>query len=237
MAYENAAVIISGGSKGIGLSIAKVFARKTSRRIVLIARNYEDLKSAQKEVLEAGAKSVEIFAVDLTDQNALETIDFESLNAGILVNNAGSYLYKPLAETSTLEFNQQFKVNALSAFHLTQKLLPLFHKLDRALVLNISSQAAMAGFADSGAYAMSKHAMLGYTRSLRKELMHTNIAVSAINLGQTYSTSWEEVDVDSQKLIDPEDVGKLILSLSELSVRSVAEEITLQPQGGQINPM
>ena len=84
---------------------------------------------------------------------------------------------------------------------------------------------------------MSKHALLGYTRSLRKELMETNIAVSAINLGQTYSTSWKDVDVDPKKLIDPEDVGKLIVSLSELSVQSVAEEIDLMPQGGEVNPM
>jgi short-subunit dehydrogenase len=84
---------------------------------------------------------------------------------------------------------------------------------------------------------MSKHALLGYTRSLRKELMKTNIAVTAINLGQTYSTSWHDVDIDPAKLIDPEDVGKLIIALSELSPRSIAEEITLMPQGGEVAPM
>ena len=89
----------------------------------------------------------------------------------------------------------------------------------------------------SGAYSMSKHALLGYTRSLRKELMNTNVAVSAINLGQTFSTSWDDVDIDEQKLIDPEDVGKVILALSELSKRTVAEEITMMPQGGEVNPM
>ena len=84
---------------------------------------------------------------------------------------------------------------------------------------------------------MSKHALLGYTRSLRQELLDTNIAVSAINLGQTFSTSWEGVEIDPQVLIDPEDVGKLILGLSHLSPRSVAEEIILMPQGGETSPM
>ena len=84
---------------------------------------------------------------------------------------------------------------------------------------------------------MSKHALLGYTRSLRKELMATNIAVSAINLGQTYSTSWHEVDIDPKKLIDPKDVGQLIVALSQLSAQSVVEEINLMPQGGEVNPM
>ena len=237
MAFENASVIITGASRGIGLSIARVFACKTTRRLVLVARDYDALKDAKVELLKEGAKGVEVFVADLTDPKSLDEMDFESLNPGILINNAGIYLYKTLAGTSVDEFVKQFQVNTQAAFNLTQKMLPVLQKQERGLIVNISSQAALKGFADSGAYAMSKHALLGYTRSLRQELMYSNIAVSAINLGQTYSTSWEGVDVDPQNLIDPEDVGRLILSLSELTPRTVAEEIILQPQGGQVNPM
>jgi short-subunit dehydrogenase len=237
MSFQDASVVITGGSKGIGLSIAKVFARSTNRRLVLISRSLEDLQKARQECITEGAKGVEILAADVTDANALAALDFGSLNPGILINNAGSFLFKPLEETLEEEFLRQFEINTKGAFTVTSQLLPVFKKQERALIVNICSQASLKGYGHSGAYTMSKHALLGYTRSLRKELMGSGIAVTAINLGQTFSTSWDGVDVDPNKLIDPEDVGKLILSLSELSSRSVVEEILLMPDGGETDPM
>ena len=238
MSFESTSVIITGGSKGIGLSIAKMFAEKTSRPIILIARNAQDLEQAKKQCLEWGAEKVETISVDLTSEEAVAKIDFKALNPGILVNNAGVFLFKNLAETSAEEFDRQYRLNTFTAFNLTKNVLPVLKEQERGLIVNICSQASTKGYGDSGAYTMSKHALLGYTRSLRKEVAIThNIAVTAINLGQTYSTSWEGVDVDPKKLIDPEDVGKLIVSLSELSVQSVAEEISLMPLGGEVDPM
>lgn len=237
MGFKEASVIITGGSKGIGLSIAKVFAERTNRKLVLIARNYDDLQTAKQQCLEWGASGVEIISADLTSENEVSNIDFEALNPGILVNNAGIFLFKKLAETSNDEFDRQYRLNTFSAFNLTKHVLPVLKKKERGLIVNVCSQASLKGYGDSGAYTMSKHALLGYTRSLRKELMDTKIAVSAINLGQTYSTSWEDVDIDPKQLIDPEDVGRIIVSLSELSPQSVAEEIILMPQGGEVDPM
>ncbi|MTI88387.1 MAG: SDR family oxidoreductase [Balneolaceae bacterium] len=237
MNFEESSVIITGGNKGIGLSIAKVFARQTNRPIVLVARNKEQLKQARNECLKEGASSAHTVAADLIKADDLLKFDFSELNPGILINNAGSFLFKPLEETAPEEFNMQFQINAMGAFNMTQQVLPELHKLERSLIVNICSQASLAGTKDSGAYSASKHATLGYTRSLRKELMDSNIAVTAINLGQTYSTSWEGVNIDPNNLIDPEDVGKLIVSLSLLSARSVAEEIILKPQGGEVAPM
>ncbi|MDZ7806939.1 MAG: SDR family oxidoreductase [Gracilimonas sp.] len=237
MPYKDAAVLISGGSKGIGLSIAKVFARETERPIIILARNEDDLKIAKETCISEGAQSVHTIAADITDEKQLAQSDLEDYNIGILVNNAGSFLYKPTQQTIPEEFRSQLEVNTVGAFNLTQAVLPAMKDLDRGLIVNIASMGALKGLEGSGAYSASKHALLGYTRSLRKELMKSNIAVSAINLGQTYSTSWDGVDIDTQKLIDPEDVGRLILSLSQLSKRTVAEEINLMPQGGEVPPM
>ncbi|MGN8226599.1 SDR family NAD(P)-dependent oxidoreductase [Gracilimonas sp. BCB1] len=237
MAFSDQSVIITGGSKGIGLSIARVFARKTNHPLVLIARNEQELTEAKKECIGEGASKVEILTLDITNDVKIGEIDFGKLNPGILINNAGSFLFKKLVDTSHEEFVSQFEINAAGAFNLTKAVLPELKSRKRGLVVNISSVGALKGLKDSGAYSMSKHALLGYTRSLRKELMGSNIAVTAINLGQTYSTSWHEVEIDPNKLIDPEDVGRLIVTLSELSSRSVAEEITVMPQGGEVPPM
>ncbi|MEP1150688.1 MAG: SDR family oxidoreductase [Balneola sp.] len=237
MSFDTTSVVITGGSKGIGLSIAKNFAERTSRPIVLVARNVKDLEDAQQQCLKWGAKQVDIISVDLTSEEEVSAIDFKAFDPGIVVNNAGVFLFKPLSETSAEEFDKQYRLNTFSTFNFTRSVLPVLEKQERGLVVNICSQASLKGYGASGAYTMSKHALLGYTRSLRQELMNSRIAVTAINLGQTYSTSWKDVDIDPKKLIDPEDVGKLIVSLSELSAQSVAEEINLMPQGGEVNPM
>ncbi len=237
MNFEQSSIIISGGSKGIGLSIARVFARNTHRPLVLIARSQRELEAARTLCLEDGAASVSVIAADLTRQEELRSIDFSEYNPGILLNNAGSFLFKKLENTSAEEFEGQFLINAMAAFNLTNASLPALKQQSRALIVNISSMSALKGMASSGAYVMSKHALLGYTRSLRKELRKSNIAVTAINLGQTYSTSWKEVDIDPKRLINPDDVGRLILALSELTPQTVAEEINLMPQGGETPPM
>lgn len=236
MSYKTSSVIISGASKGIGLEIAKVFARDTQHPLVLLARSEEDLGRAKELCMKAGATEVHILPADLTNEDEIQSIDFSKYKPGILINNAGSFLFKKLKDSTAGEFTGQFQINAFAAFNLTKSVLPYLEKQERALIVNISSMSALKGMASSGAYVMSKHALLGYTRSLRKELKKSQIAVTAINLGQTYSTSWKEVDIDPAKLINPEDVGRLILALSELSPQTVAEEINLMPQGGEVSP-
>ena len=236
MSYKTSSVIISGASKGIGLEIAKVFARDTQRPLVLLARSETDLNEAKEACMEAGATEVHVLPADLTSEDEIQSIDFSQYQPGILINNAGSFLFKKLKDSTADEFTGQFQINAFAAFNLTKSVLPHLEKQERALIVNISSMSALKGMASSGAYVMSKHALLGYTRSLRKELKKSQIAVTAINLGQTYSTSWKEVDIDPVKLINPEDVGRLILALSELSPQTVADEINLMPQGGEVSP-
>lgn len=237
MSFDNTSVVITGGSRGIGRSIAKVFARETNHHLILIARDVDALNSVKSECLELGANNVDVLAIDLTNPISLANIDIEQLNPAILINNAGSFLFKPLKNTSSEEFEDQISINTTSIFNITKRFLPSLLKHKRALIVNICSQASLKGYAHSGAYTASKHALLGYTRSLRQELLDSTIGVTAINLGQTYSTSWDGVDIHPNLLIDPEDIGKLIVSIKNLSPRSVVEELILMPQKGETKPM
>jgi len=238
MAFQTSTVVITGASRGIGRQIALGFARHTEHALLLIARNSADLKKTREDCIEAGCKLAETADCDLTEPDDIRKLIIpEHLpETGILVNNAGTFLLKPLEETDLDEFRQQWEINVMGPFLLTQKLLPAMKRQERGLVVNICSMSALKGLARSGAYSSSKHAMLGFSRSLRLELRQTKIAVTAINLGQTMSSSWVGVDVDPDELIDPSDVASLIVALSRLTPRTVAEEILLKPQPGDRSP-
>jgi short-subunit dehydrogenase len=237
--YASSSVLITGASRGIGRVIATTFAKKTNHPLILLARSADDLKQTKEHCLEAGARQAVHICCDLTDPSSVENLAYPENfpTPGILINNAGQYLLKPLQKTSYDEYLNQIKANLFSAVHVVNRFLPTLHTLDRGLILNICSSGALEGLGDSGAYASSKHALLGYTRSLRQELLDSEIGVTALNLGQTQSTSWEGSDVDPEKLINPQDVADLLVALSKLSARSVAEEITLKPQHGRVPPM
>lgn len=236
---EPASVVITGASRGIGRQIALEFADRTAFDLILIARNLEKLNETRQSCLEAGNGRVAVISCDLTDPEAVRglRIDDSFPLPGVLVNNAGSYLYKPLSSTTHEEYMGQIQANLFSAVNTTGRFLPDLKAYGNALIINVCSVGALQGLGKSGAYASAKHALLGYSRSLREELLDTGIAVTAINLGQTQSSSWDESDTDPQKLIDPEDVARMAVAISRMGTRTVVEEIMLQPQRGRVAPM
>lgn len=238
MSYKKTSVLITGASQGIGRCIAIAFASQTGRPLLLLARNTENLETTADLCREAGSKQIAIIACDATSPSELQQISLPKgfPQPGIIINNAGSYLYKKLEDTANEEFQNQIDINLFTAVNVVQRFLPTLKNLDRALIVNICSVASLKGYGDSGAYSAAKHALLGYTRSLREELMQSQIAVTAINLGQTHSTSWAESDMSSNKLIHPNDVANLIIAISNLSAQSVVEEISIQPQHGKVSP-
>jgi short-subunit dehydrogenase len=239
MTFDQQPVLITGASQGIGRSIAIAFASETSRPLILMARNFENLSETKKLCEAEGNQRIELIACDAADANAVESIELPAdlPEPSLLINNAGSYLYKPLETTTEEEFRHQIDVNLFTAVNVTSRFLPSLKERERGLIINISSVGATRGLAESGAYSAAKHALLGYTRSLRKELLGTNVGVTALNLGQTHSPSWSGSSVSPIDLIDPKDVAALIIAISGLSPRSVVEELLLQPQHGKVPPM
>lgn len=235
---QNHSVVITGASRGIGRHIAIYFARKTEYALLLIARTNSDLEETKTLCEGEGSNRIVVAACDISDASAMDIpLPKDFPPPQIVVNNAGSFLLKTLEETSHREFVEQIQANLYSAVNITNRFIGDLKSQSHALIVNICSVGAVEGLKDSGAYSASKHALLGYTRSLRQELMDTGISVTAVNLGQTQSTSWKESSVDKQLLIDPDDVARIILNLTELSPRTVVEEILVKPQHGRVPPM
>ena len=239
MEQQDHSVVITGASRGIGRRIAQAFARETDYALLLIARSRSDLQDTKTLCGKVGDNKIVVKVCDASNPKAVEKIKLpdEFPTPKIVVNNAGSFLLKKLQTTSHEEFEQQVQTNLYTAVNTTNRFLEDLTSKEHALIINICSEGATVGLEDSGAYSASKHALLGYTRSLRKELLDTEIGVTAINLGQTQSTSWEGSLIDRDLLIDPDDVAQIILNLTRLSPRTVVEEMLVKPQKGRVPPM
>jgi len=213
------------------------------------SRNSQSSGISETSKLESGAlkhstskqsdRQILSIPVDLVDPEAVESISLpvEIPEPSLLILNAGHFLYKPLSTTSHVEFQQQINTNLFSSVHVVSRFLPYMKMRGEGLIIGIDSMSALKGNGESGAYSASKHALLGYLRSLRQELLPSGIGVSAIHLGQTYSPSWDGSQVNPERLIDPDDVANVLLSLTMLSSRTTVEEITIMPKKGEVPPM
>ena len=232
----NDAILITGASQGIGREIALFLASSTTHPLILIARNTEGLAETKERCIEAGATQVDCFSCDLTSEDEIKTITGSPImeNVAMLVNNAGFYVEESVLESKPDTFRSQLEVNLMSAIMLTQSMIPILENKKQASIIFTGSITALGGQARCGAYSVSKHALRGYVQSLREALKSTQISVTSLILGQTWSPSWDGSTVDPERLILPEDVGRVVALLTTLSSQTCIEELVIRPQQGDL---
>jgi len=228
-------VVISGAGKGIGRTIALYLAQTGLYELILVSRTASSLAETADACRAIGCETHAI-AVDLSNPAELSSIvwPFSKPIPIALINNAGGYLGKKLTETKPDELYHQINQNLLTAFNLTNSLIGYIREHGHGKILSVGSIAAVDGLERGGAYAASKHALRGWSASLRKELRHEGIGVSLVNIGPTWSSSWEGSSMDPARIIDPSDVAILMDSLLRLSPQSVVEEVLLMPMMGDL---
>ncbi len=229
--------IITGGTKGIGRAIATVFAEQ-GFNLAIVARSSDDLEAMKQEFESKYAIDFRTFPTDLSNKKDVlrlgELIPTHWEQADVLVNNAGLFAQGALLTEAEGIMEEMMHVNFFSVYHLTRAIAPMMIAQGKGHIFNICSVASIKAFADSGSYAASKFALLGYTRSLRLELQEKNISVTAVLPGSTDTASWEGADIDSERLMDPQDVARAVWSAWQMSERTVVEEILLRPRLGDL---
>lgn len=162
-------VLVTGGSSGIGLAIARRFAA-SGARVVLAARDEARLGSAVREIGPAARGT----SVDLTESGSVrslaEGIEDAEGRLDVLVNCAGQLEIGPATDLGPDVAERLMNVNYLASVRVTHALLPLLSRGERRSVVNVSSVAALVSPPFMAAYAASKAALSAYTRSLRQEL-------------------------------------------------------------------
>ncbi|NYE04905.1 hypothetical protein F4694_001654 [Bacillus niacini] len=179
-------IVITGASGGIGAEIAKLCA-ESGANLVLIARSMEKLKQLQMELQQKHQVRVEVYQLDVSETEKVKEV-FTAIFAtigevDILVNNAGFGVFREAHAATMDEIKGMFNVNVVGLMACTSMVLPEMRERRFGHIINIASQAGKIATPKSSVYSATKHAVLGYTNSLRMELSDYNVFVTSVNPG------------------------------------------------------
>lgn len=230
MLLKGKTAIITGASKGIGRAVATLFAQEGAN-LFLISRSEEILKELRDQ-LDNGTNHIAYFAVDIGDQDAMKSVFSEIRSAkipiDILVNNAGVMEDAVLQMVVPTLIEKIYRTNVFGLIDASKRASKLMLRNKNGSIINLTSIIGTNGNSGQTIYGSSKSAVIGFTKSLSKELSGFNIRVNGVapgfidtdmtkNMDQKfYEKNMESIGMG--RMGQPEDVAKVILFLaSDLS--------------------
>jgi len=233
-----ATAIVTGGTKGIGRAICDILI-SNGFNISVTARSQKDLNDL-KEVYKDHYPNlnVHIAKVDMSKKNEVLAYADEVLESfehiDILVNNAGTFIPGQIINEDEGALEKMIETNLYSAYYMTRGIVERMIEQGRGHIFNMCSIASFMAYPNGGSYAISKFALLGFSKSLREELKEKGIKVTSVLPGATWSASWDGVDLPEERLMKATDVAQSIFSAYNLSDSAVVEEIVIRPQLGDL---
>jgi 3-oxoacyl-[acyl-carrier protein] reductase len=214
---EGHVAIITGAGRGIGRSIALALAG-AGAHVALAARSPAELQAVQADVVAGGGQAA-VIPTDMGSEAdvvrlARETVErFGRLD--IVVNNAGMGTFGPLEQMTVEQWDRMMAVNARGPFILCREALPHLRRRERAFIVNISSVTGLKGYPGQAGYGASKHALMGMTKTLARELQGGHIRVHALCPGSvdTELIGQARPDLDRSLLMKPEEIADIVLFL------------------------
>jgi NAD(P)-dependent dehydrogenase (short-subunit alcohol dehydrogenase family) len=232
------AALITGGSSGIGLAIARALG-EDGYGVTISARRPEKLEAAAEELREAGLDVHSVPANVVNEEEIVGLIDSHRERFGrldVLVNNAGLGVGAQMEEIETKKLDMQLDVNLRSYVLATREALPLLKQAGgehgKALIVNTASIAGKAGQPWISVYSATKFGVVGFSQATAKEVGTDGIQVTALCPGfvDTAMTKWVRGQVDQEAMIRPEDLAEAVRMLLRTSPNChVPEMVFLRP--------
>lgn len=182
----NEVIVITGASGGIGRAVARAFAAP-GMRIALLARGARGLADASREVQRAGAQALAIctdVAVEAQVEAAAAQVEREWGQIDVWINNATATIFGPVSALRGGQIKRATEVTYLGAVYGTLSALKRMRKRNRGVIVQVGSALSYRGIPLQAPYCAAKHAMRGFTDSLRCELLHdrSNIRLTMVHL-------------------------------------------------------
>ena len=230
MSLKERVAFITGASGGIGREICLALA-KEGVKVVLFGGTKEDKLTDTAKMLEEFGGALGVYAGDLTDDKTLDVLFKKAIKEigkiDILINNAGMAFNCDFEKTETAILDKIMNINFRSPYLLTQKALPYVKQSDRASIINIASVVAHNGYPQQSAYVASKHALLGFTKSLATEVYKDGVRVHAICPGGVYTDMIKiaRPDLTGEGMIMPSEIADIVMFLLKNRGNAVIDEI------------
>jgi NAD(P)-dependent dehydrogenase (short-subunit alcohol dehydrogenase family) len=230
------AAIVTGGSSGIGLAIARALG-EDGYGVTISARRPDKLEAAKDELLSAGL-DVQAVPANLVDEDEIKgMVDAHRETYGrldVLVNNGGVGIGGEIQEAATKHIDMQIGVNLRSYVIATREALPLLKEAGaehgKALIVNTSSIAGKQGQGWLAVYSATKAGVIGFSQATQKEVGNSGIQVTALCPGfvDTAMTDWVEDQVPREEMIRPEDVAESVRFVLRTSPACLVPEVVFQ---------
>lgn len=236
MNNEKAGIWITGASSGIGKAAVKAFASvgcnvfASARRVTELERLVEELD----EKFQIGVYPCNVASQANVDLVVKKIVSEHEINC--LVNNAGVTSFKLAEENSIKEIDEIININLLGSIYTIKAVLPQMIKMGGGTIINVLSFATKKIFTNSSTYTASKMGLLGYSRVLREEVRKYNIRVMDIIPGPTETPMWskETREENSERMMNAENIARLMVSSFLQSDNLVTEEIVIRPIQGDL---
>jgi len=225
--------IVTGGSRGIGLAIARALVAE-GVQVTATGRREAHLASARAAIESAGPGAVETLRADVRRaedvQHAIEATVARFGGLDIVINNAGIGIFTDVASMTAPQWTDVIETNLTGVFNVCHAALPHLRQRGGGFIINISSLAGKNPFADGAAYCASKAGLNAFSEALMQEVRHDNIRVSYVMPG---SVATEFVGGDSSKgadwKISAEEVAEVVVNLLRHNPRSLPSRVELRP--------
>lgn len=183
---ENKTVLVTGGSRGIGKEVALKFAENGYNVVINYVSDKTNVEELKSEFEAKGVKSL-IMKADVTDKEAIDELVKQAIEEfgaiDVLVNNAGITKDNLLMRMSEEEFDKVIEINLKGTYIVTKAVTKYMMKKRKGSIINLSSVVGVAGNAGQCNYSASKAGIIGFTKSVAKELASRNIRANAVAPG------------------------------------------------------
>ncbi|HWX30514.1 MAG TPA: SDR family NAD(P)-dependent oxidoreductase [Steroidobacteraceae bacterium] len=198
-------VIVTGGSRGLGLAMARALAAAGYRVIALSRRSTGELEAASRAAADSGRGAIEFRACDLSDLGSIAPLvkalraDFGALYG--LVNNAGLGSSGLLSNMRDQEIQRLIQLNTVSPILLSKYVVRSMMSQREGRIINIASIVATTGYSGLSVYSATKASLLGFTRSLAREVGQLGITVNAVAPGFVATEMTQELEETQRQQI------------------------------------
>ena len=230
-------VVVTGASKGIGKAIAENFAAN-GHNLFLCSRGELALYKTLEELMtKFPAATIKAKPFDLSKKEQAIAFGKWCLSFAvpdIVINNAG--LFEPGSVHNEPDglLESQMATNVYGAYHLSRTLLPKMMERKSGHIFNMCSIASLNAYENGGAYSVSKFALYGFSKNLREEMKPHGIKVTSVHPGAVMSDSWGDYDNSSKRIMEVDDIAKMVYAASNLSSQACVEDIIIRPQLGDL---